>query len=41
MRKLILYGNQNVLKGYIEDMLPKLNEQNKGKSDVLDDEKVD
>ena len=30
----------NVLKGYIEDMLPKLNEQNKGKSDVLDERKL-
>ena len=30
----------NVLKGYIEDMLPKLDEQNKGISDVLDKRKL-
>ena len=30
----------NVLKGYIEDMLPKLDEQNKGTSDVLDKRKL-
>lgn len=29
-----------VLKGYIEDMLPKLNEQNEGKSDVLDEKRL-
>ena len=29
-----------VLKGYIEDMLPKLNEQNEGKSDVLDERRL-
>ena len=29
-----------VLKGYIEDMLPKLNEQNKGKADVLDERRL-
>ena len=30
----------NVLKGYIEDMLPKLDEQNKGTSAVLDERKL-